>query len=142
MNLFEGGVFAAGDSPDAVYLHGDLTAGPDSGFAFDLGSVNDSSEIIMPANLLTLNGQSFDDFAFTAEPGFGPGLYTLIDAGGIHGSLSGPFQGTIDGLPGTLSVQGGDVLLNVVPEPSALTLLAVAALRWADASGAARCPSS
>ena len=49
----------------------------------------------------------------------------MIDAQSI-GGLGGNLSGAVAGLPATLSIQGGDTLvLNVVPEPSALALLGV-----------------
>ena len=77
----------------------------------------------MPNNTLALGGQDFDNFSFATEPDFGPGTYTLIEAQAISGSLGASANGTIDGLAANIAIQGGDVVLNVVPEPSTLVLL-------------------
>ena len=77
---------------------------------------------------LALNNQQFTDFNFTWTANFGPGLYNLIDFASSSGSLGSNTSGTIDGLPATLSLQGNDLVLNVVPEPSTLALLGVAVL--------------
>ena len=76
----------------------------------------------MPSGVLVLNGQQFSDFVPNGT--FVPyGTYTLIEAGSISGSL-GMSNGMMDGYPATLAVKGNDVMLNVVPEPSTLALLA------------------
>ncbi len=77
----------------------------------------------MPSGALTLTGQQFSDFNFTPLAGFGPGDYTLIDAASINGGLGANVTGAVDGLPATLAVQGNNVVLHVVPEPSTLALL-------------------
>ena len=76
----------------------------------------------MPA-ALTLNGQQFSDFNFTWSANFGPGIYALIGFGSSSGSLGANTSGTIDGYPATLAVQGNDLVVNVVPEPSTAALL-------------------
>lgn len=79
---------------------------------------------------LTLTGQEFDDFTFNAVAGFGPGTYTLFDAGSISGSLGTETSGMIGAYGATLSIAGDGrmVSVTVVPEPSALILLAVGLL--------------
>ena len=66
-----------------------------------------------------------------------------VDAGTISGSLGGNTTGTINGHAATLAVQGNDLVLNVVPEPSTAALLGVGVLglvgyglrrRWAASS--------
>ena len=91
---------------------------------YELDTPPTSDEVFMPSGLSSLNGQQFSDFNFTPLAGFGPGGYTLIDAGSISGSLGASTSGTIDGYPATLAIQGNDLVLNVVPEPSTLALLA------------------
>jgi autotransporter-associated beta strand protein len=94
---------------------------------YRLNTTLDGDEVFMPTGLLALAGQQFSDFNFTPLANFAPGTYTLIDAGSIGGSLGQNTSGTIDGYPVSLAVQGNDLVLNVVPEPSTLALLAVAA---------------
>ena len=69
---------------------------------------------------LVLNGQQLSDFNISPTLNFGPGSYDLIQAGFLSGSLGSNTSGTIDGLLATLAVQGNDLVLNVVPEPSTL----------------------
>ncbi len=85
-------------------------------FALDMPA--DSDLVSMPAGALSFNGQQFSDFNFTALAGFGPGAFTLIDAGSINGSLGANTSGMIDGLPATLAISGNDLVLTVVPEPA------------------------
>ena len=93
---------------------------------YELGSPADSDEVLMPTGLLALNNQQFTDFNFTPLSGFGPGEYTLIDAGSISGSLGSGTSGTIDDYQANIAVQGDSLVLNVVPEPGTLALLGVA----------------
>ena len=64
-----------------------------------------------------------------ADSGFGEGVYTLFDtSSAIIGSLNpnaSSLTGIIGTLPGTLSIgdAGRDIVLTVIPEPSALTAL-------------------
>jgi hypothetical protein len=97
---------------------------------FELGALDGSDLISMPSSTLTLSGQQFADFTFTPLSGFGPGTYTLIDARGINGGLGLITTGTINGLSATLAVDTvhNDLVLNVVPEPGTLALLAIGAL--------------
>ncbi len=82
----------------------------------------------MPGQLLSLDDQQFSDFNFMFLAGFGRGVYTLIDAGSISGSLGANTSGTIDGYPATLAVQDNNLVLNVEPEPLTATLLAAGVL--------------
>ena len=86
-----------------------------------------TSDMIACGNL-ALNGQQFTDFNFTWTTNFGPGLYNLIDFASSSGSLGTNTSGTVDGYPATLAVQGNDLVLNVVPEPSTVILLGAAVL--------------
>ena len=78
----------------------------------------------MPAGELILSSQPFSAFDFTWTNNFGPGIYDLINAGSIGGTFPST-NGAIDGYPATLSTQGNELVLNVVPEPSTLALLGV-----------------
>ncbi|MGO9114367.1 MAG: PEP-CTERM sorting domain-containing protein, partial [Thermoguttaceae bacterium] len=82
----------------------------------------------MPSGNLSLNGQQFSDFNFTWSANFGPGSYNLIDFGSSSGSLGATTSGTIDGYSAVLGVQGNDLVLTVVPEPSTLAMLGVGAI--------------
>jgi hypothetical protein len=126
-----GGHLAPGDAPGLLTLSGSLSLLSGAKMDYELDTPLDSDEIYMPTSLLSLHGQQFSDFNFTALGGFGPGSYTLIDAGSISGSLGGNTGGTINGLPATLAIQGNDVVLTVVvPEPGTLALLAASSFAY------------
>jgi autotransporter-associated beta strand protein len=122
-----GGHLAPGNSPGVLTLTGSLSLMAGSVMDYDLIMPSASDEVLMPTGLLVLGGQQFSDFNFTPLAGFSPGSYTLIDAGSISGNLGANTSGTIDGLPATLAVNGNDLVLNVVPEPAAASLLLAAA---------------
>jgi autotransporter-associated beta strand protein len=122
-----GGHLAPGNGLGVLALTGNLSLLQGALLDFDLGPPSLSDLLSMPSSTLTLGGQQFSDFTFLPEANFGPGTYTLIDAGTILGSLSPNTVGTIDGLPASLAVAGNDVVLTVTPEPSTFILLAVGA---------------
>ena len=130
MHVFEGGSFAPGNSPGKVVVSGSLALDPGATLDFDLDAVADSGLVLMPGNLLTLGGQDLSSMSFTVEPGFGKGTYTLIAAQEVSGSIGTSDSGTIDGLPATLSMEGSNLVLTVVPEPSTLALLVAGAIGW------------
>lgn len=74
----------------------------------------------------------FNDFAFTAGGGFGPGTYTLFQTTQlISGTLDGGnLSGTVGGFGATLAFAGGgtDLVLQVVPEPGSLAMLLFGAM--------------
>ncbi len=115
-----GGHLAPGDPLGRLQLSGSLTllSGAVMDYALDIPT--DSDMVSMPVGALTLSGQQFSDFNFTALSGFGPGAYTLIDAGSISGSLGANTGGMIDGLTASLAISGNDLVLTVVPEPTTL----------------------
>ena len=122
-----GGTLAPGDSQGVMQLSGNLTllSGAAMDYEFD-GSVTDD-EVSMPTGTLSLNNQQFSDFNFTPLAGFGQGTYTLIVAGSVSGNLASN-SGMVGGYAATLAVQGNDLVLNVVPEPCTLVLLAAGTL--------------
>jgi autotransporter-associated beta strand protein len=123
------GHVAPGASASALRLSGDLILEADAKLDFKLGPPAFSDLIAMDsATTLSLNGQQFSDFTFTAYTGFGPGDYTLIDAFAIEGALGTNRNGTIAGLPASLAVSGNDLMLTVVPEPSTFALLGIGAI--------------
>ena len=93
---------------------------------YELDTPLDSDEVYIPTSLLSLTGQQFADFNFTPLGDFEPGTYTLIDAGSISGTLGASIGGTINGLPASIVIQGNDLVLTVVPEPSSFVLLLAA----------------
>ena len=119
-----GGILSPGDSPGTLTLSGSLLLLTGAIMDYDLDATNDSDLISMANSLLTLDGQQFSDFNFTPLANFGPGAYTLIDAGTISGMLGNNLSGPIGSFSATLAVQGNNLVLNVaVPEPSTLALL-------------------
>jgi formylglycine-generating enzyme required for sulfatase activity len=123
-----GGHLAPGNSPGKLLLSGSLSLLGGAVMDYELDTPLTSDEVLMSGGSLALNGQEFGDFNFTPLAGFGPGTYDLIDAGSITGSLGSGTSGTIGGYQANLAVQGNDVVLNVVPEPSTLVLMAVGAV--------------
>ncbi len=101
---------------------------------FELGTPAASDRVVLTLGTLNLGFGTlgFDDFAFTTVGGFGGGTYTLFDtASSIVGSLDLlNTSGFVGGLPATLAFADGgtDLVLNVVPEPSALALLSLGTL--------------
>lgn len=122
-----GGHLAPGNSAGMLQLSGNLELFAGALMDYELDSPGTSDEVSMPTGLLKLHGQQFSDFSFTPLTGFSGGTFTLVDAGSITGSLGANLSGTINGLSATLSVQGNDLVLTVVPEPGTLVLLAIGA---------------
>ena len=122
-----GGSFAA-TRAGQLTLSGSLSLLAGAKMDYELDTPLDSDQVLMPSGALTLGGQQFSDFNFTPLAGFGPGKYTLIDAGSIGGNLGTSNSGSIDGFPAMLAIQGNNLVLNVVPEPSAIALLAAGAV--------------
>ncbi len=122
------GHLAPGNSPGVLHLSGSLSLLAGAVLDYELGTpITTSDEVSMPSGFLVLNGQQFSDFNFTPLAGFGRGTYTLIDALSISGSLGPISSGTVGGYPANLGIQGGDLVLNVVPEPGTIGILAIAA---------------
>lgn len=98
-------------------------------YLFDLSTINASDKITLTLGTLNIGTLDFADFAFTALSGFGAGTYTLFDAASAITGTLGTTTGTINGLTATLSIDNinNNILLTVVPEPSAIGLLALAA---------------
>jgi len=97
---------------------------------FYLGTTSDLVNI--SNGLLSLNGQNFSDFAFTAGTGFTTGTYTLFSTsapGDVTGLLGGSTSGTVGGDSATLVIdangQNVDLVVSsaVVPEPSTWALM-------------------
>jgi hypothetical protein len=81
----------------------------------------------MPSSTLVMNGLQFSDFSFMPQDGFGPGTYTLIAASSIRGSLGDNVSGNVNGFDASISTDGGNLLLTVVPEPASFVLLGIGA---------------
>ena len=105
---------------------GTLTLTNGAMLAFDLGATN-NSDLVIVTNLLSFTGMQTNWFALNTTGGFGPGTYTLFhDLGGTNISFGAGTNFTgINGTPynGMLTTQGSDVVLVVIPEPGAGTLV-------------------
>jgi autotransporter-associated beta strand protein len=118
-----GGAIRPGNSAGTLTV-GDLTLDGGALLEFELGT---SSDLIL-AGATTLGGVDFDNFTFLPGVGFGPGVYTLIDATGISGLGAGT-TGTVGSYDAALSIDddGQDLVLTVIPEPTTLGLLGLCA---------------
>ncbi|MGA2059392.1 MAG: autotransporter-associated beta strand repeat-containing protein [Thermoguttaceae bacterium] len=126
-----GHIYARAYQPDigTLSLTGNLTLNSGAVLEYDLSrNYLGSDKISLTSSTLFLHGQQFSDFIFTPDSSFGPGIYTLIDAGDIQGSLGGNLTGTIKGLQSSLSISGNDIILSVVPEPATMALLSAGLL--------------
>lgn len=111
---------AATASAATGWLAFDLGADDTAGTTFDQISITQGY-----FNIGT--GLNFSDFAFTTQAGFAAGTYTLFTTDtGITGSL-GTVTGIIGGLNSTIAISGNDLILTVVPEPQAISLILGAA---------------
>ena len=107
---------------------GDLTLDAGTTLEYDLQTVS-SSDLVL-AQTVALGGIDFDNFTFLPGVGFGPGVYTLINATSISGLGAGT-SGSIATIgeveyTGTLSIGGGDgqdLMLTVIPEPATFGLI-------------------
>ena len=131
--ILAGGKLSPGTSPDTLTITGTQLDVSDAVFGtntqalvFELGTVSDRVDITTGQFGLGLGVLEFDDFAFTAGPGFGPGTYTLFDSTqDVFGSLGANLAGTIGAFGATLSLADtdNDLVLTVVPEPGSAALL-------------------
>jgi hypothetical protein len=140
VDLLAGGRFSPGTAVDV----GTLTVAVSGGGTIDLtaGVTPTNSQALVfqldtpvASDKITLTGGSlniasgvleFDDFAFTTTGNFGVGDYILFDGSApITGTLGPVFSGPIGGFMGELQIANGgnDLILHVVPEPGAATLL-------------------
>ncbi len=122
VTIYAGGNIAPGDSLGTLSVGGNLILSAGAVMDYELDTPSTSSMISCGA--LTLNGQQFSDFNFMPSANFALGSYPLIAFGSTSGSLGNSTSGTIDGFPATLAVEGNDLVVNVVPEPSTAALLA------------------
>ena len=126
VTVASGGSLSPGAAPAAMNVSGSLSLLSGAKMDYALDTPTDSDEVYMPSGPLVLSGQQFADFNFTPLGGFGRGTYTLIDTNSVPiGSLGTSNSGTIDGMPAYIAVQGDDVVLTVVPEPSTLVMLCI-----------------
>ena len=122
----------------ALDISGAVAASGSASMLFDLDTPGTSDEVLLTNANSSLNIGSnvlaFNDFTFSPTANFTPGTYTLFGTGKtITGTLdanTGNLSGLIGAYTGTLSLSadGQNVCLTVVPEPSAAVLLSLGGL--------------
>lgn len=106
---------AGTDDGDLVF---DLGASTTPGVTYDHVNI-ETGQLVIGDGLL-----GFDDFNFREQAGFGQGDYILFSTqDGITGTLSAANSGTIGALPGSIGIDGNNMVLTVIPEPSVIALL-------------------
>jgi autotransporter-associated beta strand protein len=108
-------------------------------FELDTPSTSDQVLLSNATSSLNIGGGTleFDDFAFTALGGFGPGTYVLFDTSSlITGTLGSNLSGPIGALSASIGLADGgqDIVLNVVPEPMSGVLSGIGLLGFAIAA--------
>ena len=108
-----------------------VTASNSQSLVFDLGtpSVGGADSVNLSGGTLEIGTGvlEFNDFSFTTQAGFTDGFdYVLFNgAVPISGSLGANLTGTVGGFTGEIQLAdgGNDIVLHVVPEPSAVLAL-------------------
>jgi len=96
---------------------------------FELGMTGGLSDMIVTGQLTLAANLNLADFTFTTGPTFGAGEYTLFQTTGITGAGTvDTTPGMVGGAPVNLDTSGSNIVLNVVPEPATLVLLALGGL--------------
>lgn len=123
VTAYSGSTISPGNTVGTITLSRNLTLNSGALLKFDLAAPGSSDQIFMPSSTLYLNNQQFSDFTFSPQANFTSGTFVLIDAGLIQGGLGTNLNGTINGLPASISAVGNDLQLTIVPEPSDIVLL-------------------
>jgi len=126
-----GGTLAPGDSPGTLTLGNTTLNNLDNTgkLLFDLGMAGGLSDMIVTGQLTLAANLNLADFTFTTGPTFGAGEYTLFQTTGITGAGTvDTTPGMVGGAPVNLDTSGSNIVLNVVPEPATLALLALGGL--------------
>jgi autotransporter-associated beta strand protein len=126
------GILSAGNSPGTLTLAGaatlDLSAVSAGSLQFEIGTPGDLVRLTDGTLAIGAGSLEFGDFSFMSA-GTGLGAYTLFETSQpILGSLGATTAGTVGGVSAYLSLSddGTDLVLNMVPEPSSLVLLGLA----------------
>lgn len=135
ITLGTGSVLSPGMNVGSLSFQNNLTLSATSVLRFDLGSplsAGSTYDQVIVAGVLALGAGTlnFSNFDFQLTSGFANGTYVLFDAGSLTGTLGSSLTGKIGSGDATISTSGTDVVLtvvNYVPEPSSLVLLAAAA---------------
>ena len=127
------GKLSPGASPGTLTVTGTtldfsdaVNAANSQSLVFELGTTSDRVNLTTGQFGIGTGVLEFDDFAFTAGSGFGPGTYTLFDSTqDVFGTLGGSLSGTVGGFSATIALAdtNNDIVLNVVPEPGSAALL-------------------
>ena len=131
------GTLSPGNSLGTMSLSGSLVLDSGAQLNFAVGGAGASSELSMTSGPLSFTDLAFGDFSFSTGAGFGPGTYPLINFGSYTGSF-GNQTGVLDGYAASIGISGDNLVLNVVPEPSTLALLAVGGVGAAAAARSRR----
>ncbi len=128
-----GGKLSPGTSPGTLTVTGTtldfsdaVNATNTQSLVFELGTASDRVNLTTGQFGIGTGVLEFDDFAFSAGSGFGPGTYTLFDSTqDVFGTLGSSLSGTVGGFSATIALAdtNNDIVLNVVPEPGSATLL-------------------
>jgi len=125
------GILAPGASPGTLTL-GNTTLNNlnDTGkLLFELGMTGGLSDKIITGSLTLAANLNLADFTFTTGPTFGAGEYTLFQTTGITGAGTvDTTAGTVGGAQANLATSGNNIVLNVIPEPATLALMALGGL--------------
>ena len=126
VTITPGGNLSPGDALGVLTVSGSLIL--QTGAVLDYGLDTPLTSDMISCGTLVLSDQQFSDFNFVPTANFGLGTCDLITFGSSSGSLGAITSGTIDGLPASLAILNNDLVLNVVPEPSIVALLAAGAV--------------
>lgn len=130
------GILSPGNSIGTLTISNDVTWNSNDAWVWELGTAGVDKSNTGVSDLLVISGGGSDflkgtgsvfqfDFSGTGQEGW----YKLITWGGTTGFSDGDFQATnlASGLSGSFEVDSGALYLNVVPEPSVVGLLVLAA---------------
>jgi autotransporter-associated beta strand protein len=108
----------------------DLSSIGSGALVFELGATDASDKVVLTSGILDIGTLDFTEFDFQTLPGSGLGTYTLFDAATAISGTIGVANGTVAGYHAVLWIDAAnnDVLLSVVPEPSAIALLGLGLL--------------
>ena len=118
LTMAAGSLLSPGDPTGKLTIKGNMTLDGGATNVFELGKANtpgvdyDHVEVLGTLNIANVD---FASFAFTANDGFGPGLYRLFHAAGLSGNLGAKTRGTVKNLNAVLrkDAEKNDLLLEV-----------------------------
>jgi fibronectin-binding autotransporter adhesin len=140
VSVLAGGKLSPGSSPGtlsvtlsgggAFNISGGVNAPNSQSLIFELGAPGASDKVALTGGPLSIGTSvlEFDDFVLSTLAGFFPTDYVLFDASiPILGTLGANRIGTVGGFLAELQLAdgGNDLILHIVPEPSAALALVV-----------------